>query len=300
MVKKVELEDEKEIITEQPIAETKSTKTVAKAGKRSAKAISEAEVKQEKEERKHSEEATANEDQPHQHQKQTRSRLERRSKSYRSVVTTVDQTKIYSIEEGVKVIGQTSPVKFDASVELHVKLNVDPRQADQNIRDSVLLPAGSGKNVRVAVFVEGDEATAASAAGADLVGEAPISKELEAGNFSFDVLIATPAQMPKLGRYARILGPRGLMPNPKSGTVTTDINKAVREAKAGKIEYRVDSGGNVHIPVGKASFKPGQLLENLQAVITSIQNNKPSSIKNVYVASAHLSTTMGPSIKISL
>lgn len=275
------------------------TKVTAKAGKRSAKAIKESEVKQAKEQRKQSKEETSEEPKkaivpP------TRSRLERRSKSYRKSSEAIDKDKRYTLEEATEFIGKTNPVKFDATVELHIRLSVDPRQADQNVRDTVILPAGNGKTVRVAAFVDADGSAAAKEAGADLVGEADVIKELESGNFSFDVLVATPSQMPKLGKYARTLGPRGLMPNPKSGTVTNDVAKAIKEAKAGKVEYRVDSGGIIHIGVGKTSFKASQLLENLQAVLTSIQNNKPASIKSTYIVGAHLSTTMGPSIRLAL
>ena len=275
---------------------------VAKAGRRSAKAIAETEQKLAKEERKiaQKDNSLVKEDATNASAKKTRSLLERRAKSYREKISLIDQTKNYSLEEAAKLIGSTSPVKFDATVELHIRLGVDPKQAEQNIRDNVLLPAGSGRAVRVAVFVDSEEATAAQEAGADLVGEANIIKELEAGSFSFDVLIATPLQMPKLGKYARILGPRGLMPNPKSGTVTTNVRQAIKEAKSGKVEYRVDSGGNLHIPVGKASFKPAQLIENLNAVISSIQSNKPANLKGVYIISSHLTTSMGPALRLVL
>ena len=276
-----------------------SKKAPAKAGKRSAKALDEAKAKEEKEERKQSvQEEPAKKIKPA--VKPSRPLIERRSKSYRQKHELIDKTKSYTLEEAAKLIRDTNPVKFDATVELHMRLNVDPRQADQNIRDSVLLPAGSGKTLRVAAFVEGDDVASANQAGADLVGEEAVIKELDAGSFSFDVLIATPSQMPKLGKYARLLGPRGLMPNPKSGSVTTDVAKAISEAKAGKVEYRVDSGGNLHIPVGKVSFAPEKLVENLNAAITSIQANKPASIKSTYILSSFLSTSMGPSIRLTL
>ncbi len=272
----------------------------AKAGKRSAKALQATEAKLAKEERKTHSTETTDETAKKTTVKPSRSRLERRSKNYRAKYALIDQTKHYSSDEAVELIGKTSPVKFDATVEVHIRLNVDPRQADQNIRDSVLLPAGSGKTVRVAAFVDVDNEAAAKTAGADIFKEGDIIKNLETGNLNFDVLIATPSQMPKLGKYARLLGPRGLMPNPKSGTVTTDINKAVSEAKAGKVEYRVDSTGIIHIGIGKVSFKPAQLKDNLQAVISSIQGNKPASVKSTYVLSAYLTSSMGPSINISL
>ena len=299
---------DKQVKTPKESSDTKSEKPkkeaveTAKAGKRSAKAIKEAEAKQIKEERKKTQPSLQEDSKKVKQAKviKTRSRLERRAKSYKTKYALIDPTKRYSIEEAAKLIGSTNPVKFDATVELHMRLSVDPKQADQNIRDNVLLPAGSGRSLRVAVFVDGAEAVTAKQAGADLTGEANVIKELEAGSFSFDILIATPAQMPKLGKYARVLGPRGLMPNPKSGTVTTNIAQAISEAKAGKVEYRVDNGGNLHIPVGKASFKDSALLENLNAVIASVQSNKPASIKGAYILSAHLSTSMGPSLKLAL
>ncbi len=276
----------------------KTIKPAAKAGKRSEKSLKAAEAKLVKEERKLVKEDDRPQAKPA--AKPTRSKLERRSKAYRSSYSQIDKSKRYSFEEATELIGKTSPVKFDATVELHVRLAVDPKQADQNVRDNVLLPAGSGKTIRVAALVGDDMVDTAKTAGADLVGESDIIKELEAGSFSFDVLIATPSQMPKLGKYARLLGPRGLMPNPKSGTVTNDVIKAISESKAGKVEYRVDSSGIIHIGIGKISFKPSRLLTNLQAVMTSINNNKPASIKGSYVIGAHLATTMGPSIRLSI
>lgn len=279
-------------------ATTKSTKT-SKAGKRSAKAIAAAQVKQEKEARK-SERSKTETTLPKPAVNRTRSLLERRSKSYREKYELIDPAKRYELKEAAALIGKTNPVKFDATIELSVRLGVDPKQAEQNIRDSVLLPAGSGRQVRVAVFADGEDATIAEEAGAELVGEAEVIKELEAGSFSFDVLIASPLEMPKLGKYARLLGPRGLMPNPKSGTVTTDIGRAVRESKAGKIEYRVDSGGNLHLPIGKTSFTPEKILQNVEAALTSIQSNRPATLKGTYMLSASLSTSMGPALKLAI
>ena len=252
----------------------------AKAGKRSAKALAEAEEKQAKEERKTAGET--GEAKPKKPVKPARSRLERRGKHFRKSAEQIDKNKAYKLEEAVELAKSTSHVKFDATVELHINLGVDPRHADQNIRDNLVLPAGTGKDVRVAVA--SDELLA----------------KLDKGVIDFDVLVATPDFMPKLGKYARTLGPRGLMPNPKSGTVTTDIDRAVAEAKAGRVEYRVDSTGIVHLGVGKVSFTPVQLTQNVQAVLASIKANKPQSVKGTYLKAVHVTTTMGPSINLDL
>ncbi len=267
---------------------------VAKAGKRSAKALHEAEEKEAKEERKASGETEA--PKPKKVAPPTRSRLERRAKGYRKSVEQIEQDKAYKLAEAVELAKKTSHVKFDATVELHIRLGVDPRQADQNIRDNLVLPAGTGKTVRIAVLT--DDAAAAKKAGADIAGTDDLLAQLEKGAMDFDVLIATPALMSKLGKYARVLGPRGLMPNPKSGTVTTDVAKAVSEAKAGRVEYRVDSTGIVHLGIGKVSFTPDQLLQNAQAVMTSITGNKPQGLKGTYIKSVYLTTSMGPSITV--
>ena len=279
-------------VTEAPAEEATEEKATAKAGKRSAKAIAEAEEKQAKEERKaaHTEEA----EKPKAPVKPARSRLERRGKNFKKVAEQIEKGKAYSLSEAVELAVKTNPVKFDATVEMHIRLNVDPRQADQNIRDNIVLPAGTGKSIRVAVFADVDDVAAAKKAGADIAAGDEFLQQLDKGTIDFDVLIATPAQMPKLGKYARVLGPKGLMPNPKSGTVTTDVAKAVKEAKAGKVEYRVDSTGIVHLGVGKVSFGSAKLLENAQAVVASIKSNKPSSLKGAYVRSVFVTTTMGP------
>lgn len=278
---------------EQNEAQTED-KPAAKAGKRSAKALKEAEEKQAKEERKTGGEAA--EAKPKPAAKPARSRLERRGKHFRKSAEKIEKGKVYGLEDAVKLAKETSHVKFDATVELHINLGVDPRHADQNIRDNLVLPAGTGKKVKIAVLT--DDAAAAKKAGAAIAGTEELLADLEKGKTDFDILIATPNQMPKLGKYARVLGPRGLMPNPKSGTVTTDVDKAVAEAKAGRAEYRVDSTGIVHIGVGKVSFEAAQLLQNVQAVLTSIKANKPQSVKGTYVKAIYITTTMGPSIKI--
>jgi len=267
---------------------------VAKAGKRSAKARKETAEKQAKEERKIQTAEAETESKPKQAAKPPRTRLERQGKKFRDVAAKVEKGKAYAPTEALALAAETSPVKFDATVELHANLNVDPKVADQNVRDIVVLPAGSGKDVRVAVLADD------KVAGADLSGVSAITDQLEKGTINFDVLIATPANMPKLGKYARLLGPRGLMPNPKSGTVTNDLGKAVAEAKAGRVEYRVDSTGIVHLGIGKVSFGKDKLLENFQAVMASIKSNKPASVKSGYIKAVHVSTSMGPGITIAL
>lgn len=264
----------------------------AKAGKRSAKALKEADDKAAKEERK----ANADEEavKPKKPVTPTRSKLERRGKKYRESAKAIEKDKQYTLKEAVELAVKSSSVSFDATVELHVNLNVDPRHADQNIRDNLVLPAGTGKKVRVAVLSD-DEVK-----GADISGVEKITKELDKGTINFDILIATPANMPKLGKYARVLGPRGLMPNPKSGTVTTDLDKAVTQAKAGRVEYRVDSTGIVHLGAGKVSFKAADIEENLRAILASIKANKPASVKGTYVQAIHITTTMGPSIAVNV
>lgn len=275
--------------------EAAEPKAAAKAGKRSVKGQAEAEAKAEKiEHQAHREEEKAAEaEKPKQPVKPTRSRLERRSKGYRKAAESIEKGKVYSLREALELATKTSSVKFDASVELHVNLGVDPRQADQNIRTSLVLPQGTGKTVRVAVFSD-DKVD-----GADLSGVETITKELEKGAINFDILVSTPANMAKLGKYARLLGPRGLMPNPKSGTVTPDVAKAVAEAKAGRVEYRVDSTGIVHLAVGKVSFGGAKLLENATAVMASIKAAKPASVKGSYIKAVHVTTSMGPSITVN-
>lgn len=278
-------------------AESSSSQEVkgTKSGKRSAKGQAEADAKLDKIEHQlhREEEKVAEGEKPKQPVKPTRSRLERRGKGYRKSAELIEAGKVYSLKEALELSTKTSSVKFDASVELHVNLGVDPRQADQNIRSSLVLPQGTGKTIRVAVFSD-DKID-----GADLSGVDAIAGELEKGAINFDILISTPANMAKLGKYARLLGPRGLMPNPKSGTVTTDVAKAVAEAKAGRVEFRVDSTGIVHVAVGKVSFGVDRLLENASAVMNSIKSAKPTSVKGTYVKAVHVATTMGPSINVS-
>lgn len=271
---------------------------VAKAGKRSAKALAEAEEKAAKEERKATGETTEAESKP-KHVQKTRSKLERASKAYRKAAESIDKTKEYSLKEALDLATKTSTTKFDGTVELHVRLGVDPKQADQNIRETLVLPQGTGRSVRVAVFAEADDVSIAKKAGADVAGADEFLQQLDKGTIDFDVLIATPTVMAKLGKYARVLGPKGLMPNPKSGTVTKDVEKAIQQAKAGKVELRVDETGIVHLGIGKVSFGTDKLLENAQAVFATLKSAKPSSVKGNYVVSIYATTTMGPSIKVA-
>lgn len=289
----------------QEVVETtgkKEEKSTAKAGKRSAKAIAETEEKLAKEERK-AKKAEGEEDQtsakPKQPVKPARPRSERRGKKFKEAAKLVEKNKYYTSKEAVNLAIKTSPTKFDATVELHVRLNVDPRQADQNLRDNLVLPSGTGKTVRVAVFSEEDVAKEALKTGADVAGYEDFLKQLDKGEINFDTLIATPNVMAKLSKYARVLGPKGLMPNPKSGTVTNDVAKAISAAKAGRVEYRVDSTGIVHLGIGKVSFGEAKIQANLEALFASIKQNKPTSIKGAYVKSITLTTTMGPGIKIA-
>jgi len=305
----LELKDESSKIKEESLekavseeaSEEKKAKATAKAGKRSEKGIKEAEEKTAKiEKQKHAAETKAEEaEKPKQHRNPTRSRLDRKGKKFKEVAKLIEVNKLYSFKEAVDLSVKTSTTKFDATVELHVRLNVDPRQADQNLRDNLVLPAGTGKTVRVAVFADEDVAKDAKKAGADVAGSDDFLKQLDKGELNFDILIATPNVMAKLSKYARVLGPKGLMPNPKSGTVTTDVAKAVSSAKAGRVEYRVDSTGIVHLGIGKVSFGADKLNQNLDAVIASIKNNKPSSIKGSYVKSITISTSMGPGIRVN-
>lgn len=277
--------------------------SVAKSGKRSEKAAKEAEEKAEKEARKEAGDTTPQSEEAEAHIKKgpapkVRPRAERRGKKYRAVYEKVDKNKVYQLQEALALAVETNPVSFDASVEIHTVLGVDPRQADQNIRTTVSLPHGTGKKVRVAAFVPNEEAAKAKEAGADIAGEDEVIALLEKEQLDFDILVATPQLMAKLGKFARLLGPRGLMPNPKSGTVSTNAPQAIKEAKGGKVEYRVDKQAIVHLSIGKVSFGSEKLLANAKAFFDSLQSVKPSSLKGSYIISIHTSTTMGPGIKV--
>ena len=218
-------------------------------------------------------------------------------KKFRDAATKVDRTRHYAIGEAVGIVKQAAFAKFDETVDVAVNLGVDPRHADQVVRGTVVLPHGTGKSVRVLVIAQGDKAKDAEAAGADFVGVEYIQK-IKDGWLDTDVIVATPDVMGQLGQLGRVLGPRGLMPNPKAGTVTLDVTKAVREIKAGKIEFRVDKTGNVHAPVGKVSFKAEQLADNVRAFMDTIARAKPAAAKGVYIKSATVSSTMGPGVKL--
>lgn len=275
----------------------------AKSGKRSVKADLEAKEKADKEARKEAGDTTPQDPEAEAHSKKgpkpvTRPRLERRGKKYQAAAKLVDSTTVYALADALDLAVKTNPAKFDASVEAHVRLGVDPRQADQNVRATVSLPNGTGKTIRVAVFApEGDHA-AAKKAGADVIGDDTFLKQLDKEVLDFDILVATPQYMPKLGKYARLLGPRGLMPNPKAGTVATDVAKAVSEAKAGKVEYRVDKQAIVHLSIGKVSFGAEKLRQNAEAFFASLQAQKPTGLKGSYVKTTTITTTQGPGIKV--
>lgn len=290
--KKEEIEDK----VEEKKEEIKES--FAKSGKKSKKHIEEVKAEEERQARKEERKNAENLVKPKGATPITRPKLERRGKKYQESAKLIEKGKTYSLNDAIELAIKSSPVKFDASVEVHTRLGVDPRQADQNIRTTLVLPNGNGKTVRVAVFAPLDACKAAKAAGADIAEDEEFLKQLDKGTIDFDVLISTPQYMPKLGKYARLLGPRGLMPNPKAGTVTMDVEKAVKEAKAGKVEYRVDKQSIVHIGIGKVSFGADKLLENANAFFDSLKGQKPASLKGTYVKSVYITTTMGPSILI--
>jgi large subunit ribosomal protein L1 len=222
----------------------------------------------------------------------------KRSKGYRAGAAQIDRTKLYSPAEAVALARQTSPAKFDPTVEVALRLGVDPRKADQMVRGTVNLPNGTGKTARVLVFATGDRAEEARAAGADYIGSDDLIERIQGGFLDFDAVVATPDLMGKVGRLGRVLGPRGLMPNPKTGTVTPNVGKAVTDIKGGKIEFRVDRHGNLHFIIGKASFPDAALLENYAAAVDEVMRLKPSASKGRYLRKAAITTTMGPSIPV--
>ena len=224
----------------------------------------------------------------------------KRSKQYIESSKLIEKSKAYNPDEALKVVVDTAKAKFDETVELHVRLGVDGRSADQQVRGVVVLPEGTGKSVKVLVIAKGDKADEAKVAGADIVGDDDIVKKITTENWlDFDVCITTPDMMGTIGRCARILGPKGLMPNPKSGTVTTDVAKAIKDVKAGKVEYRLDKNNNVHVILGKASLGAERLLANFNAVMSALVKAKPSAAKGTYLKSIYLASTMGPSVKVN-
>jgi large subunit ribosomal protein L1 len=219
-------------------------------------------------------------------------------KRYRQILGEIDREAVYSPAQAVRILKDADAAKFDETVEVHLNLGLNVRHAEEQLRGTLMLPHGTGREQRVAVFAEGDKAKEAQEAGADIIGSADLAKRVEEGFTDFDVAIATPDQMGNVGKLGRILGPRGLMPNPKTGTVTMDVGKAVREAKAGKLEYRTDRGANVHVPIGKRSFDERQLVENYAALIDEIVRAKPASAKGRYIKKITLASTMGPGIHV--
>jgi large subunit ribosomal protein L1 len=226
--------------------------------------------------------------------------MKEHGKAYRTALAKVDRSQRYLLEEGLRLARETARAKFDETLEMAIRLGVDPRQADQNVRGTVSLPHGMGKTVRVLAFAKGEKEKEAQEAGADFVGSDELIKKISEGWVDFDKAVATPDMMGAVGRIGKILGPRGLMPNPKTGTVTPDIGRAVKEIKAGKLEFRVDKAGIVHVPIGKASFGPEQLADNARSVLSAILRAKPASAKGNYVRGVTISATMGPGIKVDL
>ena len=224
--------------------------------------------------------------------------MAKKGKKFVAAQAQIDTTKRYELEEAISLLKKVSFEKFDASVEFAIRLNLDPRKAEQNLRGATVLPHGTGKTKTVLVFAQGDKAKEAEAAGADYVGDDEFVKKIQEGWLEFDTVVATPDMMSKIGRLGRVLGPRGLMPNPKTGTVTMDVTKAINEIKAGKVEYRVDKVGNIHVTIGKVSFDNNKLAENLKAIYDVLAKLRPSTVKGNYVLNLSIASTMGPGIKI--
>ena len=225
----------------------------------------------------------------------------KKSKRYITNIEKIEKNKLYGIEEAIKLVKETSNAKFDSTVEVAMNLNLDVKKADQQLRGAVVLPNGTGKNKKILVLAKGDQAKVAKESGADFVGDIDMITKIEKENwFDFDVIIATPEMMPSLGTIGKLRGPKGLMPNPKTGTVTTDVAKAVEETKKGKVNYRTDSFGNIHVGIGKASFTEEALRENLKAFVSVILKAKPSTVKGAYVKNITLTSTMGPGIKLDI
>lgn len=224
--------------------------------------------------------------------------MAKKTKKQQAALETVDRTKLYGVEEALKLVKENATAKFDETVEAAFRLGVDPKKADQQIRSAMVLPHGTGKTQTVLVFAKGDKAKEAEAAGADYVGDQELINKINQGWFEFDVIVATPDMMAEVGKLGRVLGPKGLMPNPKTGTVTFDVEKAINEIKAGKVEYRVDRQSNVHVPIGKASFDLDKLVENFNALANTIVKAKPQSSKGIYMKNVSVTSTMGPGVKV--
>ena len=225
--------------------------------------------------------------------------MKKRSKKYTEAMSKVERNKVYTKEEAIKLVKETSTSSFDGTVEIAMRLNIDTKKADQQLRGAIVLPKGTGKTTKVLVIAKGEKATQAKEAGADYVGDVDMLEKIEKENwFDFDTMIATPDMMPLLGKLGRVLGPKGLMPNPKTGTVTLDVAKSVSEVKAGRVEYRADSFGIIHGVIGKVSFSDADLIENLNAFVSAILRVKPATVKGDYVKSISIASTMGPGIKI--
>ena len=224
--------------------------------------------------------------------------MAKKSKKFQDAAKKVDSTKAYSVEEAVALAKEVDFAKFDATVEVAYRLGIDTRKNDQQIRGAVVLPTGTGKTQRVLVFAKGEKAKEAEAAGADYVGDADMVQKIQGGWFEFDVVVATPDMMGEVGRLGRVLGPKGLMPNPKTGTVTMDVTKAIDEIKAGKVTYRADKAGNIHVPIGKVSFDDAKLMENFRTIHDVILKAKPATAKGQYVKNVSVTTTFGPGVKV--
>ena len=224
--------------------------------------------------------------------------MAKKSRKYLEAAKLVEASKAYAVTEAIELVKKTNFAKFDATVEVAFRLGVDPKKADQQIRGALVLPNGTGKTQRVLVFAKGEKAKEAEAAGADFVGDADYINKIQQGWFEFDVIVATPDMMGEVGKLGRVLGPKGLMPNPKTGTVTFDVEKAINEIKAGKVEYRVDKAGNIHVPIGKVSFEDSKLVENFTTIFETLQKAKPAAAKGTYMKNVAVTTTMGPGIKV--
>ena len=287
-----------EDVVEDQVEETTEEQKFTKAGKHSKKAVEEAEAEEERKAKA----AEKKDEEPVQKPKVVHvpNMKKRHGKAYVASLAKVDRNVRYNLEDALKLAKETSAVKFDASLELHINLGVDPRQADQMVRATVVLPHGTGKSLRIAVVGDDAAVAAAKKAGADVVGSEDLIAKMEKGQLDFDKLIATPSFMPKLGKLAKVLGPKGLMPNPKSGSVTDDVATAVAEAKAGKVEFRIDKQAIVHQAVGKLSFDEAKLLENAKVLINAVMKAKPSAAKGTYVKAISLTTSMGPGIKLDV